>query len=282
MDGSRQAEAANLRFHETYDGAREGESLAVPVLVVLADELVLVHRGDRVSISFTPHAFRIIKSVAHVAVCLFTKAYGIADARLDETSARMLSQLDRETESFQAAVPTSFADEQAGDAIANLMNVLSVTRAYLRRMLERGEGSQELLYKYAEDVGPSLLRCTNDATKIELAALHAAALPLLSRLTAGERGELQVVVLGDHQARVRSLGMQYFGKLLGEPAGEERRVTYGEGISNVDDALRLVGTRRLDRVIAKAFFGDAKRLQRDILGDAVKAQLADLELAPLT
>ena len=47
------------------------------------------------------------------------------------------------------------------------------------------------------------------------------------------------------------------------------------------DALALAGTQRLDRVIATAFFGEAKRLQRDILGDARKRLLAEMDLPPL-
>ena len=74
----------------------------------------------------------------------------------------------------------------------------------------------------------------------------------------------------DHQARARSLGMQYFQKRLGEPPGAEERVSYAEGVADAEEALALVGTRRADRAIASAFFGDPHRLQRDVLGDAVR------------
>ena len=40
-------------------------------------------------------------------------------------------------------------------------------------------------------------------------------------------------------------------------------------------------TRRIDAAIAKAFFGDAKRLQQDVLGDAVRDLLAKTELDPI-
>ena len=58
-------------------------------------------------------------------------------------------------------------------------------------------------------------------------------------------------------------------------------MTYGEGVNDVDAAFALVGTRRLDSAVAKAFFGDAKRLQRDVLGDAVFALLKETELATI-
>ncbi|HEU4535405.1 MAG TPA: hypothetical protein VFS00_14855, partial [Polyangiaceae bacterium] len=73
----------------------------------------------------------------------------------------------------------------------------------------------------------------------------------------------------------RSLAMQYFQKLLGEAPGEERHVTYAEGVSDEAGALALAGTRRLDRAIAGAFFGEPRRLQRDVLGDAARERLRD-------
>jgi hypothetical protein len=47
---------------------------------------------------------------------------------------------------------------------------------------------------------------------------------------------------------------------------------------NADEALALVGTRRLDRRVAAAFFGDPSRLQRDVLGDSVRERLKRVEL----
>jgi hypothetical protein len=90
--------------------------------------------------------------------------------------------------------------------------------------------------------------------------------------------ELEIVVAGAHQARARSLGMQYCQKRFGEAPGEERRVAYAESAQDVDQARSLVGTRRLDRAIAGAFFGDPKRLQRDVLGDSAKSALQRIEL----
>ncbi len=45
--------------------------------------------------------------------------------------------------------------------------------------------------------------------------------------------------------------------------------------------MALVGKRRFDRAIATAFFGDATRLQRDVLGDAAASLLGDLRPEPI-
>jgi hypothetical protein len=57
-------------------------------------------------------------------------------------------------------------------------------------------------------------------------------------------------------------------------------LTYAEGITTVEEAVALVGTKIFDAALALAFFGDAGRLQRDILGDAAKEQLVALPADP--
>jgi hypothetical protein len=132
------------------------------------------------------------------------------------------------------------------------------------------------LEAFARGLGPDLLRLTDHATRLQLASLHAQVETLLADFSSEELCELQVVVAGAHQARDRSLGMQYFRKRLNEPAREENRVAYAENAADEKAALTLVGIRKLDGAIASAFFGDPKRLQRDVLGDSVAKRLATM------
>lgn len=75
--------------------------------------------------------------------------------------------------------------------------------------------------------------------------------------------------------------MQYFKKRFGESERTELHVSYAEGVQDAQAALELVGTQRLDRRLALAFFGEATRLQRDILGDAAQELLNSFELEPI-
>ena len=43
---------------------------------------------------------------------------------------------------------------------------------------------------------------------------------------------------------------------------------YAEGATSVEAALAVVGKQRIDRDLARAFFGDPNRMERDLLGDA--------------
>ena len=99
---------------------------------------------------------------------------------------------------------------------------------------------------------------------------------MLARFVAGGVQALHVAVTGNHQARIRSLGMQYFARRLGAD-----RVLYAEGVAEVDAAVALIGAQRLDRAMAAAFFGSPRRMERDLLGDAAKAMLDKADLAPI-
>ena len=69
---SRALDAVNDAFHESYDRTRALEEREGAVLVVLADELVVILRdGTRRTLPLTPRLFHVTKSVAHVPVALF-------------------------------------------------------------------------------------------------------------------------------------------------------------------------------------------------------------------
>ena len=282
-------DAVNQRFHQAYDEARQGEQRSDPVLVVLADSLILVQAHHRHEERVTPSLFHVIKSVAHAPIALFSMAHQsmahqAGRARASASSTRRLAPLRA-----RCADALRSLEKQRGEEalLANLRHILQRTIAAIddlvARALADGAGTIDgaALDRFARELGPALLRSTADATRLQLAALDQHARSMLARLDSDERRRLHVVVTGDHQARVRSLAMQYFKKLFDEPAALERRVTYGEGVSTVDEALALVGTRRLDRAIAEVFFADSDRLQRDILGDAAHELLQTTELARL-
>lgn len=264
-------DALNAAFHEVYDAARESAHREGPVFVVLADELVVFRDGVRTAYSFSPQAFHVIKAATHAPVALFTWLH---DRTPPEPAALA---------AFRARLCDSAARVSSTDLglTAQARGDLQVVLAACLALVERGPERATTLEGFARQLGPVLLRLSHEATRIQLAQLHAHTQQALSPLTPSERRALQVVVAGNHQARARSLAMQYFEKRFDEPPGVERRITYAEGVCDEQAALLLVGTRRIDRVLARAFFGDERRLQRDILGDAARDQLSNAVYPPV-
>lgn len=256
----------NDAFHARYEEARDPARLTVPVVVLLGDDLVFVHRGDRKTFRVTPRSFHVIKSIAHAPIALYAAmrpADGHPPGDLDALHERVARARDSARDGLE--------HEATDELRADVDHVLGATLAVIEhaRALTEERAREEALEAFAADMRAALLRLTEAATRLQLDALHATVETVVAGLDPGALAHLQVVVAGQHQARARSLGMQYFAKRFGEKEGDEHRVAYAEGAGSVDDALVLVATRRLDNVVARAFFGDPHRLQQDVLGDAV-------------
>lgn len=259
----------NERFHAAYGREREAAHSEGPVFVVVADQLILFRAEERHAFSFSPRAFHVIKSVAHVPVLLYT---------LWRQPEAITHGVIRQLRGRISATQDDISREELQQS----------TRAELRAVLA---ACAELI-DAADDDGPSvvqrdafaealrgpLLRLVHEATELQLAALHAHTQRALAMLSQAEKEQLHVVVAGDHQARVRSLPMQYFQKQLAHLHGADQRLTYAEGVRDERGALQLVGTQRVDRELARAFFGNERRMQRDILGDAAEEILASFDM----
>jgi hypothetical protein len=218
------------------------------------------------------------KAIAHAPVTAFTAVYALGDGPIDEGVTANLRALLGESLRLERTVMTADDPAYGARLCAVSTSVLTPTVALVRRLLSQGRGDIASLDALGKEVAQGLRDCTELATEMQLSALHACVTEHVRGLSSQERDTLQVVVAGDHQARARSLAMQYFEKLLGEAHGSELRLAYGEGMASVEDALDLVGTKRVDAALAQTFFRDPRRLQRDVLGDAARAQLARLEL----
>jgi hypothetical protein len=275
-ESRRPADVVNAAFHASYDGARRQAELEAPVLVVTVDALVLCRRQDRQVFTLSHGEFHAIKAAAHAPVAAFVALCDAGEGPLVGNVRDSLSGLGRAARAMAEGL------EGRTDAVAqDTRDVLLRSVSFVDAAIQRGRGDRSALDAFALECGPVLMRLTDHGTRAQLTSLDAAAAEALDAVSAEERRALQVVVTGDHQARVRSLAMRYFQKRLGEAPGDENRVAFGEGVASVDEAIALVGTRRLDRAVAVAFFGDAKRLQRDVLGDAAAALLARTDLATI-
>jgi hypothetical protein len=273
-------ETVNTHFHDAYDAAKGQAKHECPVFVLLADTLVAFHRGVRTEHRYTPDAFHALKAIAHVPVAIYAELQRLdSDALSPETRAR-LEQLRERTRQAQSKWQTGGARLELTDAISADVRTCFESSVELLDTLVTG-AQLRAAEKFAHAIGPALLRLIHEATRLQLESLHACVERALAPMSAREREELHVVVTGDHQARARSLGMQYFKQRLRESHDTEERVAYAEGVSDEQQAFELVGTRRLDHAVAAAFFGDRKRLQRDILGDSAAALLRELSFEPI-
>jgi hypothetical protein len=217
----------------------------------------------------------LLKAAAHAPIGVFTGLLQQADDQpLTPDTRERLSSSERALTEAQSFLLRSGAKNGLNEAArADAAGVLQATHELVREILARERIEAGQIERFARQLGPQLLKLTEHATELELHALHEATEAALQAMSGAQRACFEVVIAGAHQARDRSLPLQYFQNRFGEAAGEERRIAYAEAASSPDEARALVGTRRLDRKIASAFFGNPERLQRDVLGDAAASLL---------
>jgi hypothetical protein len=273
-------ETVNAQFHEAYDRAKAQAKRECPVFVLLADSLVAFHRGVRSEYRYSPDAFHALKAVAHVPVAIYAELQRLEANELSGASRERLERLRERTLQVQAKWQPVSAQLALTEATSG--DVRTCFESSLTFIADLLSGTQpSAAERFANAIGPVLLRLTHEATRLQLESLHTCVERALAPMSESERDALHVVVTGDHQARARSLGMQYFKQRLRESDDTEERVAYAEGVSDEQQAFELVGTRRLDHAVAAAFFGDRKRLQRDILGDSAASLLRELSFEPI-
>ncbi len=259
-------------FHEAYGATRNGARHEVPILVVLPTELALHYRKDRRGFPYSRPSFDRAKAGAHIAVALFALTCTESlEARTRDQLSRLIEHTAGALRELDEAADLPPIDVEIRSLLETCQRFAAAARERVATEAERSE--------FAGHAGPRILRITELATCEQIAGLHEAVDRALGRVSTEDRQRLQVVVVGDHQARTRSLGMQYFQRRFREQPGMDERVTYGENIADEEEAIALVGTRRLDQLIARAFFGDEKRLQRDVLGDAAKRCIEQMHWA---
>jgi hypothetical protein len=259
----------DARFHRAYDAVRQDAAHHTPALVLLKGQIFFRDGTQRAEFTATAPASHLLKAAAHAPLGVYALLLPQVDAELPSALKARLSESSSTLEQAERDLDRhGRRDGLSEPACKDSIEVLRLTREFVAQMLSQARLEADSLARFAQTIGPLLLRLTEYATELELSALHAATEAALQYMTPDQRASFEVVVAGAHQARDRSLALQYFEKRFGEAAGEERRVTYAESISGPAEARELIGTRRLDRDIAAAFFGNPARLQRDVLGDA--------------
>ena len=135
--------------------------------------------------------------------------------------------------------------------------------------------SRPALLAFTRRMAPLVMGNVTEATRAQLDAIHAQVSAWRRDMMPEEWNRMHVVIIGPHMPREDLVVTQYFLRLLHEPR-EGRRVVYAESLWQEPQAMDLLGTHLLDGDVGEAFFGDAMRMHRDLLGDAARQYLPHL------
>ena len=148
--------------------------------------------------------------------------------------------------------------------------------AFLDDVLSRRTSSAEALTAHMRATTPAVLANVNDAAIAQIDMLDKAVKELSKQLSEAELANAIAVLTGPKMPRDDFLPSQYFAFAFNEDLATTKRIVYVESIYDAEGAMAVLRTFLIDRRISELAFGDASRLERDVLGDAAIAELLRL------
>jgi hypothetical protein len=283
----------NGLFLQSYAARKESikKTLGVesPVMVLKQDDLVLLYRGKKTSITYVPEVYHQIKEIAHIS-CLIHILHWMQEKKLKITT---LAIQQKRIMGLLEKVELSLKSPEVSPVLKQHAPILKVYQQLVAAIGTEGLPPKLLGLKVA------LEALIQDAAKVRIDALHAEVKKLRGRMCPMQWTKLAIVVLGPHMPREGELGMQYASKMLlnapKETPGAEQcphlngtmtntaqvfqgmRLMYGENLKTVDEALSLVATHVCDEELGKDLLGDAAVMRADFLKTAVQKHLPTLK-----
>jgi hypothetical protein len=268
-------ERLDNRFVSIYEAAR-AERLAHEKrkgLIVIAEDVLLLHRGDEPVRQFTglePPLFNKMKTLGHIPLAVFCLLDAVHDGPLSPSlKARLVSY---RTLLDGAGPALDVTEERAAGILPGPVTIHAVAMAFLATVLRTGAASRQALHDFTRGVCDDVDHVLAVAAQAQLAACERTMAEVRALLSPKEWAELRVLILGPYMAKQGQIFLQYFAKLLNTPVSGDRRLVYFDG-DDVKAAYERFGTATLDAEAAQAIFGNRRRLHRDVLADATHAYL---------
>jgi len=262
----------NDAFRAAYAEARTRMLTASgPTIISSGDSLTLLRGGQRQEVDVSTPIYDPVKTIAHIPLAIYvtlTPGSGTVDSSAIKTLTG-LRELIPPAEASLAAVHLPAA------ALERQKQIVSASLAFIDEVTARRSFDRARLIAFTRRMAPLVMENVADATRAQLDMLHAKVGVWQKELSPREWSQLHVVIIGPHMPREDLVVTQYFLRLLHERR-EGGRVVYAESLWQEPQAMELLGTHLIDGSVGDAFFGDAMRMHRDLLGDAAKAYLSRL------
>ena len=263
----------NENFRTNYRAAGEYALANVTyLLVVERDEIVLFHKGQRVSENYTPVIYHLLKSVAHLPISILIKLSEHAGQQLTEPVVEQLAIIRKLIQSAREHCKNAQFDKSQ---LERQLKLLDETDQFISRAIDVKKGERGHLDSFVSSMRPLVMENVREAAERQLDGLHAVVQKWKKQYGDEFLKTANVVVMGSKSARRQNLAMQYFARVLHVEI-EDARLIFAESVVDEQKAVELVGTRLLDEKLSKLFFGDKERLQRDLLADAAKEYIPKL------
>lgn len=260
----------NLLFRESYANARRQKIDDLrPIVILKEGKIILLYKNKRDEFSIIPQRYTLLKSVSHITLAIFVILDGKTDAKLDETTIKTLKTF---RESVEKAARNIDEWTLSPEQLSRQKQIIETSKTLMDTTLKNGTISSDTLLSYTRSMGRLVMENADDSIGFELGLIDTHLKKWKESIPSEDWKRLHVAVLQPHMPRNQNRIMQYFQMLLKQPH-EGESIVYGEGRSEEDYAIDLIGTHILDRRVAVDFFKDPWRMHRDLLSDAAKRYL---------
>jgi hypothetical protein len=241
-----------------------------PVIIVVGDDLVLRNGKTRVQVRVIPEVYHTLKAIAHVpmAIDVALAAHFEEKSLSDEFIQELRDYRDllpaAETRLAKAGLNPEQLDRQKA--------ILASCTEFLDSVIAKRQCTDAERTAFTRRMNPLVMANAAAAAREQLNALHRQVSQWTSGMNLDEWDHLTILIIGRQLPRKGNLAVQYFARLLGAK-GEGQRIIYAEGLAEEPRALDLLATHLVDTQIAKDFFNDLERMNRDLLSDVARDYL---------
>ncbi len=254
------AYVARIKMLKNTFGAPNGR----PVILDLGGKLVLKYNGQTQIINITPDPYSQLKAFAHGIFSVFLILSTQKPGEIYKTSQEDLKVIVRNMEESQQSLTTL-----APDVIHDINSLVQETKSFVFKSLADNGWREDELKKYYARINGYLKKIIKYSANIELTALDKAVNLWLAGISKEEHANIAILVATAHQARAKSITIQYFAKkfhkVMCEGALCEDGLVVMEDKFDENSALELLARHYLDKQAGEVIFNNPKRLQFDVL-----------------
>jgi hypothetical protein len=246
-----------------------------PAFLVLPDRLVLYRRGTRQEWPLIPPRFTELKTIAHVTLGLFATLSPTNGAPLDADDATALRRYQGLITAARGAIESVGFEPPARE---RQLQILAASSTLAERALADGHLSEADLTAFCRSMRPLVDSNIDEAVQLYLDELNRRMTVALPQLDTAQRKDYVVIVTGVHQARIDNAAMQYFNRLMRDPAAITGRLMYAENVFDEAGVLHLLGIHLMARRVGVAYFDDPYYMNRDLFAPAAEKYVPTMRL----
>ncbi len=262
--------ATNETFRRDYDRARrEITGKLSPLIYCNGEVLILITGSSRKTESMVPTIYTLLKSVDHIAVAAYIILANHSDQVLEPEVFQNLEELRDKAVEARSTMASADMDEPLRE---RQYRIIDATIEFISQVQKQGFVSSAKLRQFASGLSETLMRNGADAVAAQLSLINQIVTGWKNEMSADEWKRLRVILTAGHMPRERLVTWQYFSGLLNQKR-EGERIVIMEGLDDVDKGIELLGTHMLDEKIAVDFFGDRRRMHKDLLSNGARLYL---------